>query len=169
MFMKRRGKTVILLGLLLVLVGFIWWLSVPEVELAPRLTFAGFTNNVVGQRVASFTISNAAQRPVLFAPVVEVRTPDGSYDRWAAGPPEMPATPLLANAAATFTRQVPDSGMPWRLRLVWQLKPRQGAYDYANTLDSLLKFFRRASYPGTVPSARVWHSIVINPDKPQDP
>ena len=156
-------------GLLLALLGTLWWLSVPEAQQVPRLTFVDFTNSVAGKRMASFSISNAAHKPVMFAPVVEVRTEEGSYERWAAGPPEMPATALLANAASTFATTIPDSGTPWRLRLTWQPKPAKADYVYASTLDRLLRFFHRAAYPkGLVPSARTWHDIAITPERLQE-
>jgi len=168
--MKRRRKILVVIGLLLALLGTIWWLTVSEAQNVPRLTFAGFTNSVANKRMAAFSISNAAHKPVLFAPVVEVQTQDGSYERWAAGAPEVPATALLANEASNFAMTVPDSGIPWRLRLIWQPKPTKADYVYASTLDRLLRFFRRADYPkGLVPSARAWHNIVITPEAAPGP
>jgi hypothetical protein len=165
--MKRRRKTVVVVGLLLALLVTIWWLSVPEAQQLPQLTFVGFTNSVAGNRMATFSISNTAHGPVNFAPVVEVQTADGSYERWAAGPPEMPATALLGNLASTFATTVPDSGTPWRLRLIWQPKPTEADYAYANGLDRLLRLCRQQGYPKSlVPSARIWHEITSTPEMP---
>jgi len=178
--MKRRRKTVVVVGLLLTFLGTIWWLSLPEaqhVQQPPRFTFVGFTNSVAGKRMATFSISNATHAPVHFAPIVEVRTEDGSYERWAAGPPEMPATGLLANVASTFATTVPDSGTPWRLRLIWQPKPTKAGYAYANGLERLLKLGRQyflfdptqQGYPKWlgVPPSRIWHEITTTPEMPQ--
>jgi hypothetical protein len=163
--MKGRRKTVIVVGLLSVLLGIVWLASVPRTQQqAPGLAFVSFTNDLAGKRIATFSISNAAHRPVLFAPVLEVRTGDGKYERWAAGPPEMPATALAADALSPFVTRIPDSGTLWRLRVIWQ-------DEYANKLDSLLRFLRRNAGPyqtGFVPSARIWHEIVVTPEPLQE-
>ena len=169
--MKGRRKTVIVVGLLLVLLGIVWLASVPRTQQpAPGLAFVSFTNDLAGKRIATFSISNAAHRPVLFAPVLEVRAEDGKYERWAAGPPEMPATALAADALSPLVTRIPDSGTLWRLRVIWQPKPRKVDYEYANKLDSLLRFLRRSGpYPaGLVPSARTWHEIVVTPEPLQE-
>ena len=153
--MKRRGKIVMVAGFLLALLGVIWWLSVPEAQgsLPPRLSFVGFTNGLAGEGMAVFSVSNVAHTPILFGPFVEVQTKDGSYEHWAAGPPERPATALAADAATTFATQLPDLGSPWRLRLIWQLKPTKSDYTYAD------------DYPrGLRPSARTWQDIVFTPE-----
>jgi hypothetical protein len=171
--MKGRRKTVIVVGLLLVLLGIVWLASVPRTQQqAPVLAFVSFTNDLAGKRIATFSISNAAHRPLLFAPVLEVTTVDGNYERWAAGPPEMPATELAADALSPLVMRIPDSGTLWRLRVIWQPKPRKVDYEYANTLDSLLRLWRgRRLGPipaGLVPSARTWHEIVVTPEPLQE-
>jgi hypothetical protein len=165
--MKSGRKAVAALGLLLAVLGSLWWLPAPQGQQVPRVTLVGITNSVAGKRVANFSITNASDKPVLFAPVLEVRTEDGTYERWAAGPPEMPATALLANVASTFATTVPDTGTPWRLRVLWQPKPTKADYAYASTLDRLLRVFRRADYPKRwVPVAHTWHDLAITPESP---
>jgi hypothetical protein len=163
--MKRSLKTVTVVGLLLAVFGTIMWLSVPEAHQAPRLNFVGFTNSATAKRMATFSIRNDSPQPILFAPIVEIRTKNGRYERWAAGPPEMRATPLLANTSSTIVTTVPDSGTPWRLRIIWQPKPTKADYVYASTLDRLMRFFRQAEYPKVLfPSARIWQEMTTTPE-----
>jgi hypothetical protein len=159
--MKRPSKIVVLVGLLLALLYVICWFSVPGAQrsLAPRLSFAGITNGLAGEPRAVFSVSNAGHRPVLFALILEVQTKNGSFKRWAAGPPARPATALAAAAATTFATQLPDLGSVLRLKLIWQRKPTIGEYAYADGLDGLLRFFGRVGYPsGLNPSARTWNN-----------
>src|SRR4051812_12468219 len=123
--MKRRGKLVLVGGIFLTLLAIVWWLCVPGPQPvpAPGLSFIGFTNNVAGKRVAVLSISNASHRAVHFAPIVELPAKDGSYERWAAGAPERPPTPLAAGAGTTCATEIPDPGSFWRLRVIWQPQP----------------------------------------------
>src|SRR4051812_40199083 len=165
--MKRRKTCLVPVGLLLMLLGITWWLLIPDAQPAvpPRLSFVAFTNDVAGKRMAAFSISNAAHRPTLFAPIVEVQGSDGSYERWAAGPPEMAATPIAAGGARTFATTVPDLGSVWRLRVIWQPKPTKMERLYAAGLGGFRWVFGRTGYPaGWVPSARIWQNIVIAPE-----
>jgi hypothetical protein len=158
----------VVLGLLLLaLLGILLRLSVPKAQQStpPRLSIVALTNGLAGKRMAVFNISNAAHEPLLFAPVVEVQTKGGNYERWAGGLPERPATALAAGEAITLTTEFSNSETLSRLRVIWQPKPWKMDYVYADGLDMLLRVFRRADYPRLlIPSARTWNNIVLAPE-----
>jgi hypothetical protein len=177
----RRQLKIKLVGVVLLLgaLGLIWWLffgaTPAPVVLPVRLTFVGFTNGVAAERMALFTLSNSASKPVLYTPVVLVEAvgnngyvsfpPDKrTYERWVGNPPETVSV-LAAGAATTFATTLPKSGSAWVEEVVWQSKPSKAQYSYAAALDLVLKFFHRSSYPsGMVPSSRIWQAVQITSD-----
>jgi hypothetical protein len=164
--MRRHYKIAIVGTLVLLLLGLAWYSLVRRAPLSTpvRVDFVSFANGLAGERMGLFSITNLANRPIIFI-AATVQTPErGAYYRGQVSPGVNLPVRLKAGEATNFSVPLPAAGSIWRVPVLWDVEPSKMDYVKAVLYQNQAALQAGRRPPGLSIGLGSWHTLFASPD-----